>query len=128
MINKNYDLILSEYGVDKDSYFVAEINGADCKSKTGFLKAVGSAFLFPDYYGMNLDAFAECINDLDWLDKPNYALVIYNSNLLLNEESEEVKLSVLELLKNAQQQWANVPNYKGEDDYRKKGRFEIIYK
>lgn len=39
------------------------VDGAD--TKAGFLAAVGSALDFPDHYGRNLDALADCLADLD---------------------------------------------------------------
>lgn len=36
--------------------------GAD--TKAAFLAAVGEALAFPDYYGQNLDALADCLRDI----------------------------------------------------------------
>ncbi|WP_374456626.1 barstar family protein [Nocardioides sp.] len=33
-------------------------------SKSGFLAAVGEALDFPDYYGQNFDALADCLHDV----------------------------------------------------------------
>jgi RNAse (barnase) inhibitor barstar len=110
----------------KNDYYIAEINGAECKDAESFLSKIGVAFKFPDYYGKNLDAFWECIGDLSWIDETNYALVIYNKDSFLLQEPDKIKVEIIELLEKIRIDWGNVPNYKGEDEFRKKADFQII--
>lgn len=41
------------------------VDGLVHQTKDEFLAAAGSALGFPDWYGGNLDAFADCLDDLD---------------------------------------------------------------
>lgn len=118
------DVLISENISDKE-YYVAVIDGADCRTTKRFLKEIAEAFKFPSYYGQNLDALNDCLNDLEWLGKPNYVLIVKNSNKFLSEEPKEIKGHVLTLLEDISKEWANVPNYDGEDLYRKKADFRI---
>lgn len=43
----------------------AHVDGWQHQSKAEFLAAAGRALGFPDWYGENLDAFADCLDDLD---------------------------------------------------------------
>jgi hypothetical protein len=107
-------------------YFVATIDGRECTTLSLFIKNVANAFKFPDYFGNNVNAFFECINDLDWLDASNYVLIIQNSNYLLFEDPNN-KSYVQDMLKRIIAEWSNVPNYVGEDKYRKPADFKICY-
>ena len=84
---------------------------------------IGLVFQFPDFYGCNLDALWDCLNDLRWLNEKNYVLVLLDYYALLENESEEFRKIVWEILQEVKQRWANVPNYIGEEHYRQKSEF-----
>lgn len=110
----------------QEGFFIAIIDGNDCKNLNSFLKDVGIAFHFPDYYGQNLNAFYECINDLDWINESKYALVIKNFELFLSNERSDVKSDIIKSLNHISYEWAHVPNYDGEEKFRRKSEFRII--
>jgi len=118
-----------EINIDiKDSYYIASIDAADCKTLKEFLQHVRSAFKFPEYYGQNYDAFLDCINDLAWLNKENYLLIINNSDLLLCDEQDkgelvELKNEFLEITNN----WKLGPEAEGDDSERKVSVFKVLY-
>jgi len=62
---------------------------------------------------------------LEWINKPNYLLIIKNSKDFLSKESDEMRNHMVSFLDNVTKQWANVPNYEGEDHYRKRADFRI---
>lgn len=41
------------------------VDGWQHQTRAEFLEAAGEALGFPDYYGRNLDAFHDCLSDLD---------------------------------------------------------------
>jgi RNAse (barnase) inhibitor barstar len=46
---------------------------ADCRGAgtlASLLAHLGKALAFPDWYGANLDALADCLSDPDWLHQP----------------------------------------------------------
>jgi RNAse (barnase) inhibitor barstar len=118
------DLLVSE-NISDNEFYIAVIDGADCRTKKSFLKEIGIAFKFPSYYGQNMDALNDCINDLEWLDKPNYILIIKSSKEFLSKEPEEVRTHILAFLESVSKEWANVPNYDGENVYRNKADFSV---
>jgi RNAse (barnase) inhibitor barstar len=108
-------------------YFIGVIDGAKVRTSESFIIEIGNAFKFPSYYGKNMDALAECINDLDWLEEKNYALIIENSSQFLIDETETNKKYILNFLEKVHKEWANVPNFEGEEEFRKKADFKIIF-
>lgn len=107
--------------------FEAIIDGGKCLNKMETLNEIGKAFIFPDYYGHNLDALEECLNDLSWLDADNYSLIINNYSKFLSDEDEELKEQFKNIFNDAIHDWANVPNFDGEEEYRNKSIFTIEY-
>jgi RNAse (barnase) inhibitor barstar len=81
-------VLLSENISDKE-YYIAVIDGTACRTMKSFLKEIARSFKFPSYYGQNMNALNDCINDLEWIDKPNYILVIKNSKDFLSKEPKE---------------------------------------
>ncbi|HTK18247.1 MAG TPA: barstar family protein [Mucilaginibacter sp.] len=108
-------------------YFVGVIDGAECADLRSSIANIAKAFHFPSYYGENLDAFDECINDLDWLNESNYAIVIKNANLFMEGDTRDNKIYLMDLLDKISKEWANVPNFQNEDSFRKKADFKVIY-
>jgi hypothetical protein len=111
---------------DKD-YFIAIVDGSKCKDLSTTIASIANAFLFPDYYGENLNAFDECINDLEWLNKSNYALVIENSEAFMANDTSDNKSYLVKFLGEISKEWADVPNYKNEDTFRRKADFKVLY-
>jgi len=116
--------LLSEK-ISADLYFIAIIDGIECKTLKDFLKKIGEAFKFPSYYGNNLNALNDCLNDLEWLNKPNYLLIIRNPKEFLIKEPADIYNHIIHLLEEVSTQWKNVPNYAGEEEFRKRSDFII---
>lgn len=89
---------------------VANIDGAKCKTVKKFLTVIAKGLSFPDYFGKNLDAFDEMINDLSWLLEEAVIIAITNfENLLENDETEDgdAKGLILSLLDQAADEQKN---------------------
>jgi RNAse (barnase) inhibitor barstar len=117
--------LLSSENISVSQYYVAVIDGSHNRTLKSFLRNIGKTFKFPSYYGNNLNALKDCLNDLEWIDKPNYLLIIRDSKEFLNRESEQTRSHIISFLDRVSKQWANVPNYVGEDQYRKKADFRV---
>ena len=48
------------------------------KRKAGFLKKVSRVLDFPEYFGMNWDAFSDCLTDMAWRSAAGYVLLFSN--------------------------------------------------
>lgn len=54
-------------------YLEANLRG--CTDKAAFLGRIATALRFPDWFGHNWDALADCLADLSWLPAPGYVVV-----------------------------------------------------
>jgi RNAse (barnase) inhibitor barstar len=91
---------------------IAAIDGKRCRDIESFLVEIGHAFSFPEYYGRNMNALNDCLNDLDWIDKDSYVLIINHFESFISE-SEEDKNDVINFLNEIAQEWKN---YDGADN------------
>jgi hypothetical protein len=46
--------------------------------KAGFLKKAAAGLAFPAYFGMNWDAFGDCLTDLAWRPATGYVILLNN--------------------------------------------------
>src|SRR5574343_2100442 len=69
------DLALEE-AAESLEYPVHRIDLSRVTSKEAFLAAVGEALAFPDWYGHNWDALADCLTDLSWMAADGYVIVL----------------------------------------------------
>jgi hypothetical protein len=76
---------------------------AGITTKAGLMNALDGELQFPDYFGCNWDALAECIQDLSWLSDGNVALVHEDVPLENDRRSLAIYLSIL---RDAVEKWA----------------------
>ena len=50
--------------VEHAGWRFAHVDGLHAETKAEFLRAAGEALDFPDYYGQNFDALADCLDDV----------------------------------------------------------------
>jgi len=60
-------------------------------TKDAFLKMVSRVLKFPDYFGMNWDAFEDCLTDLSWFSSGGYILMIDNLQEFAQKVPRELK-------------------------------------
>ncbi|MEW6368435.1 MAG: barstar family protein [Acidobacteriota bacterium] len=58
---------------------VFEINVGDVRTDKQLLAALANGMHFAGYFGMNWDAFGECLTDMEWLPARGYVLVLSGS-------------------------------------------------
>lgn len=66
---------------------------------------IADVLRFPDWFGENLDALADCLGDLSWLPSEGYVLVLENTADWRAQESDTFD-TVLEILNQTAQRWA----------------------
>jgi len=94
---------------------VAEINGAHTKTLPTFYRKIAKLLRFPDYFGKNMDALADCLSDLSWLEEKNVILLLDNPADLLSSEDAETRASIFEIFNEAM-----------ENQIEEDRRFEVI--
>jgi len=73
---------------------VRRIDLKGVRSKEALLDRVSSALSFPEWFGRNWDAAADCLSDLSWLPAPGYVLTLENSEELRIRRSVEFSIAV----------------------------------
>jgi hypothetical protein len=63
-------------------YFVFRVNLATARNKEGLLAAIGRDMAFPEWYGQNWDALADCLADLGWRPAEGYLLLLEHADRL----------------------------------------------
>jgi hypothetical protein len=118
-IVNNIENITAEEGI-----LQVVMDGNQVKNLDAFYKSCNEGFQFPDYFGENLEAFYELINDLDWLEKKGFYILIKNYDAWMSEDIED-KMMCIEMLYQTAIEWQEVPNYEGEEEYRTATDFRI---
>ncbi len=81
------------------------IDGTTVDSKEQFLKVVAEALSFPDYFGMNWDAFEDCLTDMSAHEDAGGYLIVYHGMEVFAEEDPENFDTAVEILKDAASFW-----------------------
>ena len=76
------------------------LDGALLRDKTALLAALGEALSFPDWYGANWDALADCLMDMSWSEGP-VLLHLTRSNAL----PMELRATLEEVFQDAADYW-----------------------
>ena len=69
------DLALEE-ATESLEYPMYRVDLTKVTDKEGFLEAISKAMDFPDWFGHNWDALADCLTDLSWMAADGYVIVL----------------------------------------------------
>ncbi len=89
-----------------DAQVDIRIDLAGCKDKATLLARFASALQFPDWFGHNWDALADCLTDLSWLTAQHYRIELAQPQAL-RTAAPEVLDTALEILAEAAEFWAS---------------------
>lgn len=92
---------------------VRVLRGAKMRSFPRLCDEVAAALQFPDYFGENWSALAECLKDLSWLSGSVYNLIVTDAEAVLCE-SVDLIASFLSILVESANYWAR-PLDEGEE-------------
>lgn len=84
---------------------VRVLRGAKMKSFSSLCDEVAAVLQFPDYFGENWSALAECLRDLSWLPGSAYHLIVTDAEAVL-DESVDLLASFLKILVASANYWA----------------------
>ncbi len=69
------DLALEE-ATESLEYPMYRVDLTKVTDKEGFLEAISKAMDFPDWFGHNWDALADCLTDLSWVGADGYVIIL----------------------------------------------------
>jgi RNAse (barnase) inhibitor barstar len=73
------------------------LDGHEIRSKAAMLDALAEALSFPDYFGHNLDALNDLVNDLP----PGEHTLVWRSPDVLRKADPDAYAQILDILENA---------------------------
>lgn len=85
-------------------YAVFRVNLAEVQDKAGLLAALAREMAFPEWFGQNWDALADCLADLSWRPAEGYLVLLENCDLL-HARALDDHLKALELFAAAAKEW-----------------------
>jgi RNAse (barnase) inhibitor barstar len=74
------------------------LDGAQARDKSSLMTAIARVLRFPDHFGHNWDALADCLDELHWRDQPMVLIIDHGDELLADAPGGEIDtfLSVLD--------------------------------
>ena len=102
----NFKIIKSDYKSTSHKH-TAEcfINGNTTPHISDFYTQIAKDLHFPDYFGKNLDALNDCLNDLSWLEQNQVHIVLTHYDKFLSSEPKDVRWNVLHILDESAKTW-----------------------
>jgi RNAse (barnase) inhibitor barstar len=86
-------------------YAVVPVDLRGCEDGRAALAQIAETLRFPDWFGANWDALADCLNDLSWWPSPGYVVVLEHASEWRAQDRESFD-TVLEIFGEAAVRWA----------------------
>lgn len=86
-------------------FAVASVDFAGCCDKAEVLARFAQALRFPDWFGDNWDALADCLGDLSWWPADGYLLLLDHAGAWRTADGDAFT-TLLDILNQAAQQWS----------------------
>lgn len=95
---------LVAHTIEQFDMYLVSIDGKKIKTLEELYDCLTELFRFPNYFGRNLDALEEMLNDLNWIHQTAILLLIQNANFMLFSEPVEIRdqiMSIFEVVENS---------------------------
>lgn len=86
-------------------FAVLPIDLRGCADADAAMREIAETLRFPEWFGGNLDALADCLGDLSWLPAEGYVLVLEHSGDWRAQDPDTMG-AVLEILNDTATRWA----------------------
>jgi RNAse (barnase) inhibitor barstar len=86
-------------------FAVLPVDLRGCHDAEAAMREIADILRFPEWFGENLDALADCLSDLSWFPAEGYVLVLEHSSEWRAQETETLE-TVLEILNDTAERWA----------------------
>jgi RNAse (barnase) inhibitor barstar len=80
------------------------LEGRHIQRKDQFLKQAALVLRFPEYFGNNWDAFADCLTDMSWHETGGFVILYDQFDSLAEHSPREFKM-VLDIFKESTEFW-----------------------
>jgi RNAse (barnase) inhibitor barstar len=104
---------------------VKTLHGREMKDWPSTMEEIATKLDFPSYFGKNMPALSECLQDLEWLPGDAYLLVLYDAASVLSKETHVDVILFFNLLDRICGEWA-VGTLPGANWERKQTPFHVL--
>lgn len=95
-----------EADLESRGILVRRLAGSRVSTIDSLFREIADVFEFPDYFGANWPALAECVRDLEWQSSKGVVLMISDAADVLCREPEVEFQAFLKILDHAGAAWA----------------------
>ena len=99
------DLDTLDAAAHAEGHLVRRISLAGCRGKTDLLQRIATALAFPKTFGINWDALADCLGDLEWLPHVGGYAWLFDHAADLRDTSEPDFDTLCDILNDACAHW-----------------------
>lgn len=82
------------------------LEGQDIRDKDQFLKETALALRFPEYFGNNWDALADCLTDMSWHETDGFVILYDHFDLLAEHSPRDFEMA-LDIFRESAEFWFN---------------------
>jgi RNAse (barnase) inhibitor barstar len=82
------------------------LEGQEIRDKDQFLKQASLALRFPEYFGNNWDAFADCLTDMSWHETDGFVILYDHFDSLAAHSPRDFEMA-LDIFKESTEFWHN---------------------
>lgn len=82
------------------------LEGQDIRDKDQFLKLAALALRFPEYFGNNWDALADCLTDMSWHETGGFVILYDHFDSLAEHSPRDFEMA-LDIFKESAEFWHN---------------------
>jgi RNAse (barnase) inhibitor barstar len=101
-LHDNYAKLMA--AAEELGFAVFRVDLGQATNKEELLAAIGQAMGFPDWFGNNLDALADCLGDLEWAPAEGYLVLLEHCDQLHANAGEDL-VATLRIFEAATNEW-----------------------
>lgn len=87
-----------------NGFAVFRVDLSRAESKDDLLAGIGKAMAFPDWFGHNFDALADCLGDLSWRPADGYLILLEHCDGI-HGKAEDAFVAALQVFDQAASDW-----------------------
>ena len=91
-------------GAEANGFFVFRVDLRAARNKDDLLACIGEAMIFPEWYGYNYDALADCLADLGWRPAEGYLVLLEHCDAI-RVKDESALVTTLQVFRGAANAW-----------------------
>lgn len=76
-------------GAEANGFFIFRINLGTVRNKDELLSRIGKTMDFPEWFGYNFDALADCLTDLGWRPAEGYLVLMENCDAICEKNESD---------------------------------------